>query len=124
MKGSQLHEDDIYSINHLLSWLFAEYHTTVKVKSVNPNFVLNTLMELFLNEDEFYSQLDQKVLDSLLCVLASLPEIDFNSFLNEEKIRSLIKNYSYNSFGNAVFTRLMLVVAIKSQPNLEGLLLR
>jgi len=81
MKGNEMHEDDIFSINHLFSWLFSEY-TTGKLKNINPNYIFNILIELFLNENEFYSQLDQKVLNSLLCALASLPETDFNSFLN------------------------------------------
>jgi hypothetical protein len=36
----------------------------------------------------------------------------------------LITNYGFNSFGNEVFTNLLLFIAIKISPDLEALILR
>jgi hypothetical protein len=42
----------------------------------------------------------------------------------EERVRTLIKNYSFNSFGSEVFTNLLLFASIKSSPDLEAMILR
>ena len=55
-----LNEENLESLNAVLNWLASSLSSLPS--KLNPNYLLNTLIELFLQEEEYYSELDQEIL--------------------------------------------------------------
>ncbi len=48
----------------------------------------------------------------------------YGAVLSEEKVRTLIRNYAFNSFGNQGFTMFMLFACLRLPDGLQGMILR
>lgn len=89
---------------------------------INPNYILSTVLEMFFKEEEYYSVLNQEIIETLLKRLIKHPLITLD-IITKEQINSLTKNYRFNSFGNKNFTFLLLsLCSITSREKQEVLL--
>lgn len=91
---------------------------------ISPNNILATFLELFLQEEEYYSQLKQETLEMLIKRLYIQSLVSFENVNSIEQIRTLTKNYNYNSFGNKAFSLLLLIIAATCNPEKVALILR
>ena len=123
LKADSIEKDQIESLNIVCDWLSVYLNKNEKMK-INPNYILTTLLEMFFNEEEeYYSALNQDILESLLKRLIQHPLITLD-IITKEQIITLSKNYSFNSFGNKNFTFLLLSICLRSSKEKQEVLLK
>ena len=120
-KADSIETSHIESLNNVCDWLSVYLNKNEKMK-INPNYILSTVLEMFFKEEEYYSVLNQEIIETLLKRLIKHPLITLD-IITKEQINSLTKNYRFNSFGNKNFTFLLLsLCSITSREKQEVLL--